>query len=231
MFSGGIVAAYSRALFVRSGVIVTAVAVTVASLSACTGSGSAHKPNGSSASSSTPGGSTPGGSTPGGSAPASSPTLGTPVTTTVPPPVPGNVSQIVPSKPVHTLAKVPLSQTVTVAAGVVISISEIKAVNAVSHVPGDVNGPAVQITVAIKNTSSKALNVNSAEVDVSDSKGDPGIPVTTSESRIFSGSVAPGAEATGVYVFRVAADRRDPITVTASYTGAGPVAQFAGAVK
>jgi hypothetical protein len=145
--------------------------------------------------------------------------------------VSGNISQTVKTHKVSVLPRVPLSHSVKLAKGVTIHIQQVQAINAVSHVPGDVDGPAVQVTLVIKNLSSKPLNLNYAEAQLTDSKGDPGVLVTTAASHQFSGKVKPGAHATGIYVFRVPTNRRDPVTVTASYTGAGPVARFVGAVE
>lgn len=153
------------------------------------------------------------------------------MSTRVPAPVPGTINQTVKSHKISVLPKVALTRSVDVATGVAVRIAEIRAVSAVTHVPGQVNGPAIEVTVSITNGTAKALPLNAAEANVSDSKGDPGIPVTTSDTRPFAGSVKPGATTTGVFVFRVPVNRRDPVTVTATCAAAGPVAQFAGPVK
>ena len=103
--------------------------------------------------------------------------------------------------------------------------------DAVSNTPGEVNGPAAQITVELKNGTKTALDVNSVEVGITDSAAQPGIPVTTVDDAPFSGQIAPGATATGVYVFRVPTTHRNPVLITVSYTAGGAIAQFAGTIK
>lgn len=219
--------AFSRTRVGRLASCAAAATAIAASVAACTGHSGPSAGRAASASTGAP---APAAS--GGSAASPSPSVRiSPVTTTVQPPSPGSVRRTVATHSVVVLPGVSLKQAVNLTAHVAVRIARITAVQAVSHVPGEVNGPAIEVAVTITNTSSKTLDVSSAEVDLADSQGGPGIPVTTAATRVFRGTVKPGAQATGTYDFRVAAQRRDPVTVTASYTGAGPVAKFVGAVK
>ena len=152
-------------------------------------------------------------------------------TTPVPPPTPGNISSLASTVVPSVLPETSLSATVMPATDISVGLKEIESVDAVSITPGEVNGPAAQITVEIQNGTDAALDVNSVEVGLTDSMGQPGIPVTTAASSSFSGQIAPGSTATGVYVFRVPPDHRNPILVTVSYTAGGALAQFSGTIK
>ena len=124
-----------------------------------------------------------------------------------------------------------LSATVMPATDISVGFKDIASVDAVSITPGEVNRPAAQITVEIQNSTDVARDVNSVEVGLTDSMGQPGIPVTTAASSSFSGQIAPGPTATGVYVFPVPPDPRDRVLVTVSYTAGGALAQFSGTIK
>ena len=232
-------AALSRTRAGRCALGAAAATALAASVAACTGHSAPSSSSAASAASSTGAGGTASAPASGGAAASGGPTASlspsakiSRITTTVAPPSPGSVRATVATRSVVVLPGVSLKQPVNLAAHVAVRIARITAVQAVSHVPGEVNGPAVEVAVTITNTSSStSLDVSSAEVDLADSHGGPGIPVTTAASRVFRGTVKPGAHVTGTYDFRVATNRRDPVTVTASYTGAGPVATFVGPVK
>lgn len=141
---------------------------------------------------------------------------------------PGTINDVVPTVEPSQLPQVPLSDPASPADGITVQLTEVVGVDAVTHQPGQVSGPAVQITVRISNAGADAVAISSAQVAVADSAAAPGIAVTTDASSPFAGTLAPGASATGIYVFRVPADRRSPILVTVSYTAGGAVAQFTG---
>jgi tetrahydromethanopterin S-methyltransferase subunit D len=126
------------------------------------------------------------------------------------------------------LPKLGLTETAAPAADIAISLVGIKAVQAVSNIPGEVNGPALEVTVQIANSAATVLDLDHAMVDLLDSTGAPGLATTTTSVREFAGELATGASATGVYVYRVPTDRRDPITVQVQFTAGEAVAQFSG---
>jgi hypothetical protein len=150
--------------------------------------------------------------------------------TPVPPPAPGDASQTVPAVEQTVLPAIPLSATATPIPGISIALERIATVDAQAHVPGEVSGPAAQITVDVRNDTDAAVDIESVGVDLTDSAGEPGIAVTTDASNPFAGSLDPGASATGVYVFRVPTDARNPVLVTVSYTPGATVAQFTGKI-
>jgi hypothetical protein len=108
---------------------------------------------------------------------------------------------------------------------------DISAVSATATEPGEASGPAAQITVKITNGTNRAVDVGSADVEVTDSAGNAGIPVTTGATAPFHGQIAAGAAATGAYVFRLPANRRNPVVVRVTYTAGAPVAGFTGKIR
>lgn len=113
---------------------------------------------------------------------------------------------------------------------VAVSLKSIVSKNVKGHGPGEISGPSLVVTVKVVNGSTSALNVDSAIVTLIDSKGNVGSPMTAG-ARPFTGSIRPGASATGVYVFRVAPGVRAPIHVSVTYSPKRITALFVGNVK
>lgn len=96
---------------------------------------------------------------------------------------------------------------------------------------GDVAAAAVRVTVDITNTGSSALDLNlvvmnaymGAERDPAETYEQPG-------GQPVSGSLEPGATATGVYLFRIPEDRRDDVTFVLDYRAGQPAITFRGQV-
>jgi hypothetical protein len=91
--------------------------------------------------------------------------------------------------------------------------------------PGELSGPAVALTLQVTNGSARPLDLGT--VTVSASMG--GQEASSSEAapaRPFSGRLAPGAKAQGVYVFVLPAGGRRPVGVVVSLAPDLPVVRF-----
>jgi hypothetical protein len=163
-------------------------------------------------------------------APATTSTLPPGPTAPVAPPTPGNITDIVPAVEPTLLPEVALTDSATPADGITISLTDLSQVDAQTHVPGEVSGPAVRVSIEIGNSGAQPVDLTSVVVELSDSDGAPGIPVSTADSKSFDGMLDPNASITGVYVFRVPVDRRDPILIAVSYAAGSTVAQFSGSL-
>lgn len=129
---------------------------------------------------------------------------------------------------------VALDQPAAFDSGVTAELTTVESVAGEAQGPGEVAGPAVRVTVRLTNGTSAAVPLDSAVVNVYGGQDlAPAEPLTGPGGKPFSGSVAPGASVTGVYVFNVPADQRDRLQVTVSYDptvttvlfeGAGPAA-------
>ncbi len=151
-----------------------------------------------------------------------------PATTPVPPTNGGNITQTVSTVPITTKPAVPLTSPVNVTTGVQLRITSVKAVTVTAQGPGQFSGPAVAITVTIKNSTGSAIDTSSVAVNVLDSAAQAAPPVDGSPAAPFGGDLAAGQQSSGVYVFTVAKDRRDPITVDVNYSSGTPVVLFKG---
>ena len=103
-----------------------------------------------------------------------------------------------------------------------------KAITAEATQAGETSGPAIQVVVELINGSATAVSVNAVTVNGyygSDlSPASPIVPKSTSPG--FSGTVEPGAKATGTYVFTVPKESQSSFVLTVSVVAGGPIAVF-----
>jgi hypothetical protein len=216
-----------------------AVAATLLLATACSGS---HKNNAEttpaasagSASSSTSAAGTPSKST--ASATASSaaqaPSSSAPAVATKPSSsAPGSIYSTVPTKVIPTNPPVSLESTANFGNKVTAKIASSKSINATAHGIGEISGPAAQLTITVTNGTTKAISLANVTVNLQDAKGTPANPVSDPSMKPFSGNLAAGKSATGVYVFTLAKNHSNPVTVSLSYTTDAPVVLFTGAVS
>ena len=146
----------------------------------------------------------------------------------VPAPSGGDVSQLVTPTAIPSTAPPVALQAPANVNSVVVSLVTIQAFIVGVSGPGEVAGPALAVTVKISNNSSKSVDVSSAVVTLLDAEGQVGTPTPASPAAPFTGSLQPGASASGVYVFGIAKTQRNPINVYVSYTAGAATAHFVG---
>lgn len=129
------------------------------------------------------------------------------------------------------LPAVRLRTPVDYGGGVLGAITDVRAIEAKTRLPGEIGGPSVQVTFRIVNHSRRSVSLDYVSVNAVDSTRTPANPVTTPPARALTGLLAPGAHASGVFVFSIPVSRRAPIRVTVSYSPHAPTAQFIGSVK
>jgi hypothetical protein len=151
-----------------------------------------------------------------------------PPTTPVPATTSGNVNQTVPSKAVTSRPPVKLDKPAKPTGDVVVTLPSIKAINAKGQGPGEVSGPALAVTVRVQNNGDKPVDLSNTVVNLTAANGDPGAMMTGSPASPLPSEVKAGKTASGVYVFAVPKNQRDPITVEASINPDVPVVVFRG---
>jgi hypothetical protein len=127
-----------------------------------------------------------------------------------------------------TKAPVNLRQPSRPSNAVSVRISTIKPITAKAQLPGEVAGPALALTVKIDNQSPQRVDLGSVLVTLADSSGAPGGEMSARPARPLKGRLASQKSASGVYVFTVDEDRRDPIMVLVTLAGETPVLAFKG---
>lgn len=169
--------------------------------------------------------------TPGNSPSAAPSTSATPgVSTPVPAPTPGSITSTVAARPEASATPVAIDTPAEVASRVRVQISQVKAIQAKAEVPGDVAGPAVQFSVTVVNDSQRAVPTDNVVVNVTGSDKRPAVLLQGPPTKLFTGQVAPGSKAVGVFAARVAPGARKPVTIEVSVDPALPVATFRGNV-
>jgi len=114
--------------------------------------------------------------------------------------------------------------------GVTVDVPAIEAIDAEAQGKGSISGPAVRVTVRLQNGTAAPLVLDDAVVTlVFGADSAPASPVEDPSSVPFSGTVAPGDEGEGVYVFRVPANQRGAVTVQVAVRPGASVVTFAGA--
>jgi hypothetical protein len=141
------------------------------------------------------------------------------------------VNQTVPAVSLTTNSPVALTATGDYGNGVKVTLAAIEAVTTTAELPGEIAGPGVKVTVDVVNDSNAAVDLGNVIVDLEDAAGTPAIPMSASPASPFTGSVAAGATATGIYVFTVPTTYSNPATISVSYSTEVPVVVFVGDAK
>ncbi|WP_098483402.1 hypothetical protein [Georgenia soli] len=154
---------------------------------------------------------------------------------TIPSPSPGAPStpgqgRTVPVGSVRTQAPVDLDGTGDFGTGLTVRLAGVRGVQGVARAPGEVAGPALEVTVRATNGSDAPIALDGVVGYLS--YGGDRTPATDfgQGSAPLQGELAAGASATGTYVFAVPEDQRDDVRVEISYTGEAPTVAFEGAV-
>ena len=154
--------------------------------------------------------------------------------TSVPPPLPtptptgptGVVDQ-----PPAALPQVALDATASVGNGIVASLPTIESIQGSATGPGNIAGPALRVTVRIRNGTADAVSLGGVAVNMSYGEDKtPASPLDDPSRRPFGGMLAAGQSADGVYVFTVPKDARDSVTVEVGYQAGAPLLLFTGPV-
>jgi hypothetical protein len=208
-------------------VLVAALAALVVSLT--TGDSAGPVPDGAAG---TPAGTTA--STPAGTTAAATTAPAAPTPTTVPaaatePAVgPTEGGDATPSA----LPEVALDSPAAVGNGVVATLPAIEAIEGAATGPGNVNGPALRVTVRIANGTDGPVSLDGVATNLSYGPDrTPASPLDDPSEQPFSGTLAAGDQAEAVYVFSVPADVRDVVTVEVGYTAGAPLLLFTGPVS
>lgn len=125
---------------------------------------------------------------------------------------------------------VDLEAEATPATGLTARVASIESVTGEANLPGEVGGPSLRVTVEVANDTAEAFDLSGTVVTLyMGADRAPAIELTKPGASPMPSSVPPGASVTGVYVFNVPEDRRDPITVEVDLAAQLPVVLFEGA--
>jgi pyruvate/2-oxoglutarate dehydrogenase complex dihydrolipoamide acyltransferase (E2) component len=130
------------------------------------------------------------------------------------------------------LPEVALDAPAPVGNGVVATLPSIEAIQGTATGPGNINGPALRVTVRIQNGTADAVSLDGVATNLyHGTDRTPASPLDDPSRSPFAGTVAAGETAEAVYVFSVPEDVRDDVTVEVGYEAGAPLLQFRGPVS
>ena len=134
-------------------------------------------------------------------------------------------------QPPPSLPAVPLDEEVPVQ-GVTASLTRIESIQGEATGPGNVNGPALRVTVRLANGTGADLGVDGVTVDLAyGADRTPGSPLDDVSQAPFAGVLRPGGAAEGTYVFRVPSGEQDDVTIGVGSAAGAPIAVFTGSPR
>lgn len=142
-------------------------------------------------------------------------------------PTPGATDPV--EKPDETV-EVPLDEPATAAGDVVVEVTDLEARTAGREVPGETSGPAIAVTVRITNNGDEAVNTSGSNVNLTYG-GDERIPaaaLSDPDATVWPASVAPGRNASAVFLFSVPEAASGDIRVIVDLLAAEPDVVFVG---
>jgi hypothetical protein len=139
----------------------------------------------------------------------------------------GTTAEVVPSATMTTAAPIGLDESSS--KGVVkVSLTKLADLKAEAMGPGEIAGPAVAVTVKIRNGGDQALDLDHVIVNLLDANGELATPMTGDPAAPLQGQLAAGASQSGVYVFSVAKAQRKPVQISVTYDVKEPTVLFKG---
>ena len=127
--------------------------------------------------------------------------------------------------------RAPITKPGDLGNGVVVKVAQVESVKGTAQGPGEIAGPALRVTISVNNGAAKALAMGSSVVNLYYGTGRiPAGPLSGPGAKQLTGSIRPGATATGTYVFGVPKNQRTHIEVEFSYTTDAPTVIFSGAL-
>lgn len=146
----------------------------------------------------------------------------------IPKPTATGKPTVVPTQETSTTSA-PLDDKVGLASGVEVRVAEIESVRGEAQGPGEIAGPAVRVTVMVRNKSDKDISMDMALVNVYyGAEKTPASTLSGPGAVPLPANLAAGKSARGAYVFSVPDNQRDHLTVEFSYSTKAPTVIFSG---
>ncbi|MFJ6678200.1 DUF4352 domain-containing protein [Microbacterium sp. NPDC091382] len=129
----------------------------------------------------------------------------------------------------ETLPPVDFDAPAAVAGGPTVSVSRIESVRGEAVLPGEVSGPAVRVTVEVKNGSEKSIDLTTAAVTLYAGSTDlQASPITKPAGRAFPSEVGPGKTVEGAFVFELPESQRTDVRIEVDLSVSDPLIAFEG---
>lgn len=130
------------------------------------------------------------------------------------------------------LPAVPIGKPAAERNGMSAKVTGLDAIQGTGSGRGNISGPALRATISLTNGTPGPVDLDDVVVAMTYGADHTPAPPLDDPSRApFHGRLAPGATATGVYVFRVPAEDRGAVTLTVGYQPGAPFLVFTGAAR
>lgn len=149
----------------------------------------------------------------------------------VPAPSDGNIEEKVKQRKQGSVKRVQLDSEASLPDGVHLKVTKVKAFTAKAETPGEITGPALAVSIRLKNTTKKPTDVDSAIITVTKADGAPAQPTTSDPYAPFSGKILAGDAGTGTYVFLIPKKDRKELAITVEYRAGQSIAEFVGSTS
>jgi hypothetical protein len=126
------------------------------------------------------------------------------------------VDTAAPSVAIRTLPPADIGAAVQITRNVVVTVSNIRTTTVSGTGPGEVAGEGVVFSVGVRNQTTASVDVGGFSVTASYGQKIPAIPSDSAPSAPLTGTLRPGAVATGTYVFRMPADQVGSLNIQVS---------------
>lgn len=143
-------------------------------------------------------------------------------------PTPGGTNKTVHNPRESTRPPVKISQTSSIEFHAAAVITKIEAITIEARMPGEVTGAGLALTLKITNLGDAPFDTTRTLMTIVGSDKAPGAEMSGGPSKPFSAEIKPGESATGVFVFTIPKDKRNPITVYVTLPSESPVMVFEG---
>ncbi|HSK33029.1 MAG TPA: hypothetical protein VK903_06055 [Propionicimonas sp.] len=128
-----------------------------------------------------------------------------------------------------TSVKTGLDDKAQTSPGVTARVVRVESVSGVAQGPGEIAGPALRVTIDVKNDSNKAIRTELGLINLYYGKArTPAGPLSGPGVAAFPEQIPAGGTGTGTSVFNVPLDERDRIEVEFSYSTDAAVVIFSG---
>ncbi|MFT3860678.1 DUF4352 domain-containing protein [Micropruina sp.] len=164
--------------------------------------------------------------------PATAPGETTPVPTQyIPTPTATGTPSVEPTSAAAATVTAGIDEPAHPAKGVTAEVTAIKAVTGEAQGPGEIAGPALRVTVQVRNRSDGPVDLANTVVNLYyGKKNAPAAALSGPDPVPFSGRLAPGKKAKGSYIFNVPKNQRGQIRVEFRYSTEAAVSIFEGSV-
>jgi hypothetical protein len=121
-----------------------------------------------------------------------------------------------------------IDQPVEFETGIVVALTSVSSATVTAETPGEISGPAVVVKLAVTNNSTAPIDLASAVVNLSAADGEYGVGTTAGGPEPLVGTLAPGEESTGIYVFMLDPAQGRDVIISVNYGAGEPLAVFTG---